>query len=258
VTVQTRYFPFQTTPFRNPGRCAPRLIALKEWVLDEWGGQDLGCHVVRRIVGGTTTSTHAWGCAWDWRYEGPGPGMGFADSTAIPKLLGRSAEVGVQALHHYARSLIWRPPGTNGRPSGPASNGWRVQPKGSQMGQSWAKWLHIEIHLDAWDTIDIGRAMNPAPPPAPSKWPASTPTPTLKRGSRNTEARQLIDVMKFWGWYPREYMGDGNDGIIGARGDAGIKTMQRALRATSDGVYGPKTAVLYTAFVASMNALAGR
>ncbi len=100
---------------------------------------------------------------------------------------------------------------------------------------------------------------SPVPqPPKPPTYPASTPVPTLRLGSRGVEARQLIDVLKFWGWYPRQYAGDGNDGIIGQRGDAGIEAMQRALKTTADGVYGPGTARLYTAFVANMSALARR
>jgi hypothetical protein len=66
----------------------------------------------------------------------------------IPFLIDFSEELGVQAIHDYQRSRIWRPPGHSGRPAG--SDGWRDQPQGSQMGRDWARWIHIETHIDHW------------------------------------------------------------------------------------------------------------
>lgn len=83
------------------------------------------------------------------------------------------------------------------------------------------------------------------------------PTPTLRQGSRGHEVGDLIDILKFWHWYPAEYLTDHNDGSFGTRCYNGVRNMQLALGAAVDGVYGPQSARLLTEFLTAMAALAG-
>lgn len=103
--------------------------------------------------------------------------------------------------------------------------------------------------LHKFKTWDFGDdTPDPGPPPTTGyRWPG-TPIPTLALGSTGVQAGKLIDVLKFWLWYPTEYMADGNDSKIGVRSVQGIKTMQFALAQTPDGSYGPKTAKAYDDF----------
>lgn len=89
-------------------------------------------------------SVHSWGAAGDRSYRGPGRAVGVA---MIDFLIGWSLELGVQAVHDYLGSTIWRAY----RPKSAGGPGWKKQPKSSSgMGQSWADWLHIEVNEDAW------------------------------------------------------------------------------------------------------------
>lgn len=102
---------------------------------------------------------------------------------------------------------------------------------------------------------DPGPAPQPDPGPAPDPgYHGGTPLPTLQKGSSGDQARALIDVLKFWKWYPQQYAGDANDGKIGDRGDAGIRTMQGALGLGVDGQYGPVSAKAYSDFLYNMDA----
>ena len=95
----------------------------------------------------------------------------------------------------------------------------------------------------------------PVPPPSPAPVDVDVPTPTLRLGSSGQEAWELIVVLKFWAWYPAQWMAEPDDGKIGARSVEGIKTMQRALKCRADGVYGPVTAKALRAFFVWMESL---
>ena len=95
----------------------------------------------------------------------------------------------------------------------------------------------------------------PEVPGGPAGVDAGVPAPTLRLGSSGSEAFELIGVLKFWGWYPKQWMAEPDDGKIGARSVEGIKTMQRALKCRADGVYGPVTAKALRAFFVWMESL---
>ena len=94
----------------------------------------------------------------------------------------------------------------------------------------------------------------PGPAPTPGLWPG-TPLPVLVAGASGPEPARLIGVLKFWRWYPAEYIGDTNDGVIGPRAQAGIRAMQTALGCTATGVYDVPTAEAYSLFAAAMSAM---
>jgi hypothetical protein len=154
MSVASKFFDWQRSGLdwsKSPwNSCSPNLVLLRTHLISLHGGQNLGCHQDRPVVGGSLPSSHSFGAAVDWGYGAVhnGPGREFVLSNVIPWLISNSAELGVQAIHDYRGARIWRPPGTSGRPAD--SDGWRDQPAGSQMGQSWALWLHVETHFDSW------------------------------------------------------------------------------------------------------------
>jgi peptidoglycan hydrolase-like protein with peptidoglycan-binding domain len=93
----------------------------------------------------------------------------------------------------------------------------------------------------------------PVDPPHPERH-AGTPLPVLQKGSTGDQAFALINMLKFWGWYPAQYKDDANDGVIGDRGDQGIRNMQGALHITVDGNYGTQSAAALSAFLFAMDA----
>ena len=173
----------------DPRRCSPLLTSLLAYFRNRWGGQNLGCFSSRPVTGGTSLSSHGSGAALDWRYENPGPGLAVFNRDILPFLIDNSRTIGVQAIHDYRGSRIWRPPGTSGRPHGPSSVGWRAQnpSTGNGMGQAWATYIHVEVLNSRWGdtrTIDeMLRAESTNPPP-----------PDV--GEPPTEVRDMFDG--FW------------------------------------------------------------
>ncbi len=92
--------------------------------------------------------------------------------------------------------------------------------------------------------------------PSPESLP-DVPTPTLKRGSAGPEVRELINVLKFWKWYPAPFMDDSNDGKFGRRTEAGVRNMQIALKIKNDGIYGPRTAKALQLHIKAMGGISG-
>lgn len=188
MAVATRFHNFQVlgappaiATFAAAGNSSPNLRAIHDHLIDRYGGQNLGFRPNPRPVrGGSTPSTHTWG-ALDWRYEDspepaivgrPGPGRHILLTEIIPFLIDHSAELGIQAIHDYVGSRIWRA----WRPVDQGGAGWRPQSPGSQMGQPWAKWIHVEVHPDDWfDGRTVTERTTPAPPPPPPPPPAPAP-----------------------------------------------------------------------------------
>lgn len=177
MTVQTQFHNWQDRPLQpDPKRCAPLCITWRNYLLDTWGGQDLGCYVARPVVGGSSPSSHGSGAAHDWRYQDPGIGRQRMLDEVLPWLIDNSQELGIQAIHDYVGCRIWRPPATSGRPAQVSPEcGWRAQSPGSQMGQSWALWLHLEVLNTRWsDTRSVDEMLSDSPAPGP------TPIPDLE------------------------------------------------------------------------------
>jgi len=224
----------------------------------------LGCEGDRSIIGGASASTHAFGASPDMRYENPGPGLFVADTEIIPWLIATSRETGVQAIHHYRRSLIWRPPGTSGRPLG--SDGWKVQsPSPNGMGQSWALWIHVEF-LDTMlsDARPIEEKLGGLPPvivppnPTPPVIIDPPPTPpvlvpggthmievnitTLRRGSTGGRVKKMQGIINANFIAPNDQWGYlTEDGAFGAKTEERVRAIQAFFGMTVDGIVGPKT-----------------
>lgn len=270
MTVQTDFYNFQQNPkgynWDAPPfeTCQPAAISMKQYTENRWGLHWLGCHGDRPIVSGTSISSHAFGVAIDMRYESPGPGLFIADTEIIPWLIATSRETGLQAIHHYRRSLIWRPPGTSAdRPEG--SDGWKVQPSGTQMGKAWALWLHLEFHPGAMsDGRPISEKVNEVPPvihppePLPPVIVNPEPTPpplvpggthmltvnitTVRRGSTGGRVKKMQGLVNANFIDPTDPIGYlTEDGNFGAKTEERIKAIQAFFGMTVDGIVGPKT-----------------
>lgn len=269
MTVQDQFYNYQQNPkgydWSKPPfeACRNAAVSMRQYLERRWGLMYLGCEGDRTIVGGASASTHAFGASPDMRYENPGPGLFVTDTEIIPWLIATSKETGLQAIHHYRRSLIWRPPGTSGRPLG--SDGWKVQPTGNQMGQAWALWLHLEF-LDT--ALDDGRPIdekigllppiitppNPTPPvivdPKPTPpvlIPGSTHMidvniSTVRRGSTGGRVKKMQGLVNANFIAPNDPLGYlTEDGAFGAKTEERIKAIQAFFGMTVDGIVGPQT-----------------
>lgn len=176
MTVQTEFWDWGRNPLTpDPQRCAPLAQTWTDYLLERWGGQNLGCYAPRPVIGGSTPSDHASGAATDWRYEDPGIGRDAMLAEVMPWLIGNSRELGLQAIHDYVGCRIWRPPGTSGRPTSPSPEcGWRAQTPGSQMGQPWAQWLHLACLNTRWADTRTVDDMLPTTPTPEDDMPAPT------------------------------------------------------------------------------------
>lgn len=149
MTIATRFFDYQhssTAPV-FPAHCSPALIALRRDLESRWGVTSLGCYGLRNVRGGTSISTHAFGAAIDLSYAA---GPRESREQICGYLVAWSEEWGIQAIHDYLRSRIWRA-GRTRNSADACSTWWRAQrPSSAGMGQLWAEWVHIEVYPDRW------------------------------------------------------------------------------------------------------------
>lgn len=89
----------------------------------------------------------------------------------------------------------------------------------------------------------------PAPPPPP-RHAVVVPVPTQRLTTPNMNGKNvavLQQTMAFWGWYRGKA-----DGWFGPVTADAVKAMQRALKITVDGIYGPQSAAAYKRFAETM------
>lgn len=96
-----------------------------------------------------------------------------------------------------------------------------------------------------------------APRPAPPR--IYAPQPTLRQETRFSQSKDQVKALQhmcnFWGWrdsYGQVLLVDGD---FGAKTEQAVRVMQRALGATSDGDYGPRSAAALQHFLDAMVAL---
>lgn len=223
-------------------KCAPALTAINKYLIDRYGGQSLGCYNVRPIKGTQVPSTHSWGAARDWRYADPGPGRLIAETQIIPFLIEYSAELGVQAIHDYVKSRIWRASWVTNK-----ADGWRdVTPNPSKgMGASWATYIHIEVNKRMWaDGRSVEEKLGKAP--APSNDPfrprqgkfgdyPDRKKPVILIGSTGAEVRYLQGVLD------KARIQTIVDGQFERLTDRSVRRFQQRRGLKVDGVVGPQT-----------------
>lgn len=149
MTIQEHFYDWQKLgpPVRLPDGCSPALRALQKDMAHRWQMSSLGCRDPQATSDSGGPSTHRW-AALDLSYLKVGEQV--AVSEIIPHLVGWSKEWGIQAIHHYRGQRIWRA-GRTADVNRACDLWWKAQrPSTGGMGQTWASWLHIEIHPAGW------------------------------------------------------------------------------------------------------------
>lgn len=244
MAIRRTYWQAWGTPREPWARCSPNLRVLQRHLVERAGGQPLGCYGVRPIRGGTSWSSHAFGAAFDWRYENVG--VGYAEvgetvfrSTVLPWLIKHADALGVQQIHDYRAGRIWR-----------SGLGWRVS-TGSGMGASWAKYIHIETNVDSWADVtplagrhvpdlDLDRNNNnTGGNPAMATRPVTFDHVTL-----STRTDGPDKYVAAWQAMINELSGAALvvDGYYGRKTKTAVENLQRWYKVTVDGVLGPQTA----------------
>lgn len=142
---------WQSVPMALPYvHCSPNLRVLLDELERRWAFvSTLGCFGRRAVRGGAAPSTHSWGAALDVGY--PAGSDGVIRDEVCGFLVGRSLELGVQAIHDYRRSRIWRA-GRTPRLEDACTTWWRAQRPSAVtgMGQAWSNHLHVETTASSW------------------------------------------------------------------------------------------------------------
>lgn len=149
MTIQRQFYDWQRngSPLRLPPRCSPALVQALSALERRWNCSSLGCRDPAATSDSGGISTHRW-AAIDVSYNVAGELQ--AREEIIPYLVAWSSEWGLQAIHHYNGKRIWRA-GRTPDESEACTRWWKVQRTSSSgMGASWASWLHLEVHPDAW------------------------------------------------------------------------------------------------------------
>ena len=223
-------------------KCSPALTAINKYLIDRWGGQSLGCFNVRDIKGTTVPSTHSWGAARDWRYQDPGPGRRVAKAEILPFLISNSKELGIQAIHDYVNSRIWRSSWY-----AQDGDGWRdVKPNPDKgMGASWATYFHIEVNRSQWAdgrSVEEKIGADPAPKPEPFRpkqgkfgdYPERKKS-VIRLGSTGPEVRYLQGVLD------KARIATQVDGQFERLTDRSVRRFQQRNGLKVDGVVGRQT-----------------
>lgn len=227
---------YQRDPIDN-GRCSPNLRILTDYILTEFGGQPLGCYGKRPIRGGSSPSTHWSGAAVDIRYANVGAGYRNVAEPGylIGWIIDHHQKLGIQQLHDYVGARIWK-----------VGRGWKAQatsPGG--MGQSWAQWLHLEVHPSMFDdtrpipdrTVNTPPPVTPQPevPPMSRTATVTTTLDVLQEGATGRDVQRLQGLLAGV-WFPVDI-----DGHYGPQTAANVMGLQRYMKLTADGIVGPQT-----------------
>lgn len=247
--IQTQFFNWSNSgmnPLSPPWNiCSPNLALIRSHItIRMGGGYSVGCHGDRPIRGGTLPSAHAYGSAFDWRYE-----PASATSLAVPRkaiveyllpwLIKHSAELHIDAIHDYYGDRIWRA-GRTPNIDEAYTLWWKKQyGAGEGMGESWATYLHIETHRQGWsDTAPIANRIAvptliyDAPPYEPDYLCLNCPVD-------QDRTRWLQTILNQWFGATLTV-----DGSFGPATEAAVKAMQVTLRVIVDGIYGRQTATV--------------
>lgn len=256
MTVASQTRNWQKRPVGNPAPppgppSAASLFPIRDYLMERWGGQNLSVENMwhdRPIVGGAAPSSHR-GAAFDWRYMDPGPGRQVLLREVIPFLLEHSLELNIQQVHDYVGCTIWKAERASNQ-----DGGWKTQPPGSQMGQPWALWIHVEAGEWGWDdgrpvAVKLGltpeQVDNLEQQVAPvtdvvngawGLWPLKSDKPELQLGSLGDIVLYLQSVI-----FHRAGGAIARDGSFGSQTRRRVRDVQRQFGLNDDGKVGPRT-----------------
>jgi Putative peptidoglycan binding domain len=261
MTVASKTRSWQKRPVGDPAPplgppAAPSMFPIRDYLMERWGGQNLSVENMwhdRPIVGGTAPSSHR-GAAFDWRYMaadgsvGPGPGRETLLREVIPFLINHSEELNIQQIHDYVGCTIWKAERATNE-----DGGWKTQPRGSQMGQPWAGWIHIEAGEWGWEdgrpvAVKLGLAPDeggnggPAAPVTDLSngiwglWPLSADKPELRLGALGDPVLYVQSVI-----FHCAGGAIARDGTFGTHTQRRVRDLQRVFRLNPDGAVGART-----------------
>lgn len=200
---------------------SPNLQALAAHCHAQWRLKSLGIYSRRPVRGGTAWSTHAFGAAVDLGFgeRHGGPGIAVLEADILPWLIGNSAELGIQRIHHYQRTKYWE-----------AGRGWVNKSPGQGN-----DWIHVETTREAWgNNTAIARRLpegSTSPSTAPS---APTPPKYPGRPSKRSSTGEAVKTIQ-------ARLGLTVDGKFGPQTEAAVIAWQTANALQPDGVVGPAT-----------------
>lgn len=219
----------RTAAFAKYDHCSPTGVMIGRYLDQNYGTSELGCFSSERRDNraGTSISTHSFGAADDRSFRAVGAGNAIEKRrimlVAIADLLSKSEEYGIQAIHDYMGCRIWR----SNRDPHTYPDGWKIQPVDAYgMGQSWADWIHTEVHdVDgAWfDTTPLDQRIGVVPPPVVIR-------PIIGMSSRGPLVKAV-----------QSFLID--------------KANQGTVVGNPDGIWGPRTQLAWTNFVIWTNAV---
>lgn len=191
------------TKFRT---ASPALVSLRNHLLANYGGASLGIYSVRNVRGGSRESSHSFGAAMDWSYRGISRDVA---NSVIDFVINNSNELGVQAVHDYQNSRVWR-----ANRSSDKDNGWKTQRKNKTgMGQPWADWLHIEVNERQWaDGRTVDEKIK------------TEFRPTLRRGDKGEHVRSVQITLR-----DKASQNIVIDGIFGVQTEMAVRNVQSFL-----------------------------
>lgn len=234
----------QFTPREPWTRLSPNLQTIRRYLETTVGGQYLGGYSVRPIRGGTSWSSHAFGAAFDWRYENVGAAYREVGEQAfraivLPWLLANADALGIQQLHDYKAGRIWR-----------SGQGWRAS-TAQHMGESWAGYIHVETNAHQWnDSTPITARGIPAltltdtPPDPIGETNIMLRPVTFDHAMLTTSTPGPDNIVSMWQAILRfrHWQDIKIDGYYGKETAAAVENMQRHHRITVDGKLGPQSA----------------
>jgi len=226
-------------------RTSPNLDLVRAELIKRFDGSDLGGYFVRPVRGGNSWSSHAFGSAIDVRIRDS-----RQREAAIAWLTTNFDALGVQVVHNYVGSRLWR---ANRYPGQPVGAWWRPQQRGGDWGNPSATWLHVETDRSNWaNTSPIAQRLSPPTPPAPvlfdpanGVWGLYPLNPNKGKLFETTTpptavnfdlTRYLQGVLRLKASQPIPV-----DGDFGPSTDQAVKNLQRFLGMVVDGVVGQKT-----------------
>lgn len=226
--------------------CSPNLLQLGVYLGKRWQMTNNGCYVERDVRGGELPSSHSHGAATDRTYVD----RLIAATQIIRWLIDNSKELHLQAIHDYFGCRIWRA----GRTSSIAdahTTWWKTQEPDpvNGMGQSWAKWLHLETTEDGWpDSSSIASRVGEAPPVNPTPIPPGAITTVFTRTIRPGDSGPDVAFIQTVIHAPGSPTGNKSiivDGKYGAQTVQAVKNIQAFTNLAADGIIGPKTQAVF-------------
>lgn len=221
---------WQAHPYSSMGQApydhfSPNLALVAADMRVRFGATGGSGYVVRPVRAGTKPSSHGFGAAWDGTIVDPD-----RRAAAIAWLIMNCEALGVQAVHDYVGSRLWRV-GRGWQPVTPnAAEGW---------GQPWAKWLHIETTPDRWnDTRPLAERGIGAAPATPAPAPVQQYAhPTLMvMATKPTDPVVLAATKRV-----QRAVGVADDGWFGPKTDTAVRDFQRNRGLKADGIVGKNT-----------------